>query len=89
MPKGIKNSEATIVEKYMEGAILKIKLVVSLYTDPFLKFRKISLRGCKISGPCRPDVRLFTLIMIPVKKNPVIRASITVIIFNPLQEMKV
>jgi hypothetical protein len=89
VPKGIKNSEATIVEKYMEGAILKIKLVVSLYTDPFLRFRKISLRGCKISGPFRPEVRLFTLIMIPVKKIPVTRARIIVSIFNLLQEMKV
>lgn len=66
-PNGITRQAIITDEKYITGAILKIILVVSLYTEPFLNSLITSFTGCIIPGPFRPDVRLFVLRIMPEK----------------------
>jgi hypothetical protein len=66
-PKGITRHAISTEEKYITGAILKMILVVSLYTDPFLNNLITSFTGCMIPGPFLPEAILLVLEIIPVK----------------------
>jgi hypothetical protein len=44
-----------------------MKLLVSLYTEPFLNKRHMSLSGWKRPGPFLPDNLLLVRMIIPVK----------------------
>jgi len=67
-PNGITRQAISTEEKYITGATLKIILVVSLYTDPFLNNLNTSFIGCKTPGPFLPEAILLVRIIIPVKK---------------------
>jgi hypothetical protein len=67
-PKGITRQDISTEEKYITGAIRKMMLVVSLYTDPFLNNLITSFTGCMMPGPFLPEAILLVRMIIPVKK---------------------
>jgi len=57
------------VARVTDGAILKIRPVVSLNTLPFLNRTAISFHGWNIPGPLRPEAMLFVRRITPGKKK--------------------
>ncbi|OPZ55315.1 MAG: hypothetical protein BWY89_01379 [Bacteroidetes bacterium ADurb.BinA012] len=74
--KGRNSMAPMTVARVIDGAILKIRPVVSLNTLPFLSRRERSFHGWNIPGPLRPEAMLFVRRITPGKKRAATTMSI-------------